>query len=260
MKQQGFTLIEITMTVAIIGVLGAVAVRAYEQAATRASFAQQLVDIDHIRKVVAIESRDGQRDLLAGAQPGRAPAALSGQLPDSQFHDGKGLRLQLVRVPAGTFASHAARGSFGLVAQTTGSRDRFWLFQREVERAGFETAWLSEASFVFPITAFAGDAAAATAPQASAPPPIAAVEPPPVVPAPPVQQQQQQPPPAAEPARPSGAAPFAGAPSACPPGEEARGQGGKCRPVADGGSCPAGWSAAGQGGTCRPDRKPGDGP
>jgi prepilin-type N-terminal cleavage/methylation domain-containing protein len=242
MKHGGFTLVEFVVTAAIVGLLGAVAVRAYQQVAERASLAQQLVDIGHIRKVVEIEARGGRRDLIAGSRPGTAPSALAGQLPDRQFQDGKGLRLQLVHMPPDVLRSPGTHSSYGLVADTTGSTERLWLFHREIEKAGFEAAWLSERSFVFSIVDYGEETAAAAPPQV------------PAVPAPPAAPFV----PAETPAPPLATSPP-NAPPACGPGEEAKGQSGKCRPVADAGACPPGWHPAGQGGNCRPDRKPGEG-
>ncbi|GAB3773559.1 hypothetical protein GCM10028796_46190 [Ramlibacter monticola] len=251
MKHSGFTLVEFVVTAAIVGLLGAVAVRAYQQVTERASLAQQLVDIGHIRKVVEIEARGGRLDLIGGSRPGTAPSALAGQLPDTQFQDGRGLRLQLVHMPADVLRSPGTHSSYGLVADTTGSTERLWLLHREVEKAGFEAAWLSERSFVFPIADYGEESAAAPPPQA------------PAVPAPPqapaVPASPAAPPlPAETPAPPVATSPP-NAPPACGPGEEAKGQSGRCRPVADAGGCPPGWHPAGQGGNCRPDRKPGEG-
>ena len=213
MRQRGFTLIEFVMTAGIVAILAATALQAYSQAAERAKLAQQLVEIGHIRTVVLDESRT-RTDLQRDTRAGQAPPALGGLLPDSAFQDGRGLRLQLVHVPAGALPSVAASGSYGLVADTTEDHERLRLFQREIERAGFANAWLNERSFLFIITDAPQAGAASTAPDPAPPATTVTV---PVEPAPPE-------------------APVSGAD--CPPGWKPAGMSGKCRPPREQGGKP----------------------
>lgn len=259
MRQRGFTLVEFILTAAIVGILGAVAVRAYQQSLERASFAQQLVDIGHIRRVVEIEGRGGTRDLLAGSRPGRAPTALAGQLPDSEFDDGRGLRFQLVHLPMGALRAPDTHASYGLVAEISGSPERIWLFQKEIERAGFESAWLSERSFVFAIANFVDPPGAPTTQPPAATPPPAVSSPPAVTPPPPVTPPPAVSPPPAVTPPPAAPSPPADTAAGCGPGQEAIGQSGKCRPVADAGKCPPGSHPAGSSGNCKPEGKTGAG-
>jgi prepilin-type N-terminal cleavage/methylation domain-containing protein len=149
MKQKGFTLVELALVVAIVGILGATAVNAYRQSVVRAQLAQQLVDVGHIRRVVEIESRNGHGDLQDGTSPGHAPAGLNGLVPDREFSGLEGLRLQLVHVPAIAVRSESGSEGYGLIADTTGNVDRLRLFHHEIQRAGFEPTWLGPSSFLF---------------------------------------------------------------------------------------------------------------
>jgi prepilin-type N-terminal cleavage/methylation domain-containing protein len=236
MKRQGFTLVEFAIAAAIVAVLAATAIRGYQQAVMRAQLAQQLVDVGHIRTVVTLESRSG-RDLAEGSTPGQAPTGMQGLLPDKEFQEDEALRLQLVHLPVGTVPSMPLDGSYGLIADTTAEPERLWLLQREIEKAGFSTVWLSDRSFAFPIADYVVETTAA----------VATTPPPPTPATPPAAPSTDTPPVVTPPVEPPVAA------AGCPPGWEPRGNSGKCRPVPQGGRCPAGWQLSGSSGNCRSD-------
>ena len=129
----GFTLIELMVATAVVGILGTVAVPSYLQYRIRAELAQDLLDVDNIRTVLAVESATGRRGLHLGAQPGVVPPALQGQLSTPVFVGEQSLRSQLLLVPADTFNAGSLR-QYALLVDSRADEGllRLRLFENEV--------------------------------------------------------------------------------------------------------------------------------
>lgn len=282
-RSRGFTLIEVLIAVMIVGILATVATASYRDYVTRAQLAQQLVNVDQIRTVLTVAARDGQHDLQQGARSGQVPPALAGQLDEQAFRGLDGLRLQLVRWPLDP--------GYALVANVDGTdgERRLGLFQREVDRAGFQNAWLTQRAFVFRIAddpsspvpgtppdlpagqpsvggSTGGQPSSGVTPGGTTPPVTLPVTAPPVT-APPITTPSGATP--LSPPAGSTAPPVAGgkppatstdsgatnsgtapAPGACPPGTVRIGNSGQCRSTT--GQCPPGMHPVGNSGHCKP--------
>ncbi|MEX0617426.1 MAG: prepilin-type N-terminal cleavage/methylation domain-containing protein [Pseudohongiellaceae bacterium] len=91
-RQSGFTLIELMIVVAIIGVLAAVALPAYDNYTQRARFSEVIVATSPYKTALALAIQSGRITELAGANAGTAgipPAAgASGWLASATVVDG----------------------------------------------------------------------------------------------------------------------------------------------------------------------------
>lgn len=113
----GFTLIELMMVIAIIGILASLAVTAYRLYVLKAEATQVLVDYGHIRTVIAVKTyADAETNLELDSTPGAVPPALKGSLDTREFNGPDGMVFQLIRAPAGTFASYPNTDTYALVA------------------------------------------------------------------------------------------------------------------------------------------------
>lgn len=79
MKQQGFTLIELMMTVAIIGILSSVALPAYQQYTNRARFSEAIVATGVYRTGIIVGANASRFDSLADMDEGQ------GGIPPAQI-------------------------------------------------------------------------------------------------------------------------------------------------------------------------------
>lgn len=191
---RGFTLVELMMVVAIIGILAAVAMAAYFSYVVRGHTAQTLSSYDHIRTVVHIETdADGRSDLELNSTAGEAPPALEGTLGRSDFNQPYGTTLQLVKAPAGTFASFPNTDTYALIAAAGDQPGEYFLrmLRMELPHADGDKIWLSQDMLYFPLDTGPGAAATPTTPPGTGP-----AEPPPPPPPPPVETPKPPAPPA----------------------------------------------------------------
>lgn len=170
---QGFTLIELIIVIAIIGILAALAVSSYFTYILRGQAAQTLSSYEHIRTVVNLETQvDGRSDLEAGSVPGEVPPALEKLLARTEFNQPYNTTLQLVKAPAGTFASFPTEDAYALIA-TTHNKPTGQLFlnalYRVLPHSGNNKLWLSESALYFPLDL--GSGKTSTTPVEPAPPP-----------------------------------------------------------------------------------------
>lgn len=154
----GFTLLEIVFVLAISAVLVALAVPIYTSYAERAQLAQLLVQIDQIATAVQIEDVTEVRELQRDAQPGKSPPRL-GVVPDTAFNEPGGIRLLLIRAPAGFFASSPERARYGLIADLTGSADigRLAQLRQVLPFDAGDKIWIARDQLAFPLVARAAD-------------------------------------------------------------------------------------------------------
>ncbi|WP_211091405.1 pilin [Pseudothauera rhizosphaerae] len=180
---RGFTLIELLMVIAIMGILAALAIGAYDIYVIRGQIAQTLTDYGHIRIVVGIETWAGGRtELQAGSVPGEVPPALATLLSRSEFNQLDNTTLQLVKAPAGTFAGFPDRDVYALIAAAGNGRGQRRLRMLRImlpHREG-DKIWLAENMLYFPLDVGPGGDAAAPVP-----PPGTITEPPVAPPVPP---------------------------------------------------------------------------
>jgi prepilin-type N-terminal cleavage/methylation domain-containing protein len=154
--QRGFTLIELMIVLAIVAVLGMVALPFYRDYVARAELSELLLHIDSIASAVQIEEASGVKNLQEGAQPGKAPAQLG--VPDAAFSEKGGIRLLLIQAPAGFFASSPNSPRYGLKADLTGAAtvQRLQLLYRALPFQSGDKIWVSSAELAFPLTGRAG--------------------------------------------------------------------------------------------------------
>lgn len=68
--QQGFTLIELMIVIAIIGILAAIALPAYQQYTTRAQFSEVVLATSPYKVAIEVAAQSGKIDALADADAG----------------------------------------------------------------------------------------------------------------------------------------------------------------------------------------------
>lgn len=164
---QGFTLLELMLGTAIVAILGALSVASYHGYVIRGRTAQTLVNVDHIRTVLAVELATGApADLAAGAVAGRAPPGFAGSLSDWEFSGVFEHTLWFFKAPAGTFASFPDRAVYALLAVAGNSRQQQALYALRwgLPFQDGDMPWLSAQGFAFPLESPTGGAGAAPNP------------------------------------------------------------------------------------------------
>lgn len=137
---------------AVIASLVALAVPAYQGYVERAQLAQLLMQVDQISTATRIELASGERRIDTDAKPGKAPPRLQ-TVPDSAFNEAGGLRLQLIRAPAGFFASSPQSPRYGLVADLTGTANerRLRLLAGVLPFDAGDKVWIARDKLAFPL-------------------------------------------------------------------------------------------------------------
>lgn len=161
----GFVIIELLMVMGIVGVLSTIAVASYNLYVMRGQLAQTLVDYGHIRSIVNVESYDSDNsNLQLGSVPGEVPPALKNLLSQREFNQMDGIKLQLVKAPAGTFASFPNKETYALIASAgdaAGAR-RLRLLRNELPHNEGDKLWLSEQELYFPLNLGEGNSPGGT--------------------------------------------------------------------------------------------------
>lgn len=165
MVQRGFTFLELASAVAITASLAALALPIYGAYLQRAQLSQLLLHVDQIGTAVRIEDASGVKNLQAGAEPGHSPAQLQA-VPDSAFNDAGGIRLLLIRAPAGTFASWPDQAAYGLIADMDAAADsaRLRNLRHLLPFDSGDKLWLAANQLAFPLLARGTVATPAPAP------------------------------------------------------------------------------------------------
>lgn len=156
---RGFTLLELLIAAAIAAILGSLSVASYRGYIIRARTAQTLVNIDHIRSVLAVELASGSPgDMETDAVPGRAPPSFGGALSDREFIGVSGHPLWFFRAPAGTFASFPDREVYALLASasTAEQQQALYALRWGLPFRDGDEPWLSVDSFAFPLESPSG--------------------------------------------------------------------------------------------------------
>ncbi|HTY48395.1 MAG TPA: prepilin-type N-terminal cleavage/methylation domain-containing protein [Steroidobacteraceae bacterium] len=162
-RARGFTLLELMMVVAIVAILGSLAVSSYRLYIMRSQAAQTLTDYGHIRTVVAVETQaDGANNLQEDSVAGAVPPKLQGQLDNREFNGLDGQQLQLVVAPAGTFASFPDQDVYALVDTAPGvlGELRLRVLRQALPHAAGDKIWVSPNELIWPLDPGAGGATA----------------------------------------------------------------------------------------------------
>ncbi|MEW9572248.1 type IV pilin protein [Rhodanobacter sp. Si-c] len=166
-RSWGFTLLELMMVVAIVAILATLAVSTYRVYILKAEAVQALVNYGHLRTVISVKTyADQMTNLQENSAPGAVPPALIGSMAAQEFNGPDGVTFQLIRAPAGTFASYPSEDTYALVATANNPAAvlRLRVLRTVLPQADGDKIWVlasadaSSAQLIYPVEVGPGGA------------------------------------------------------------------------------------------------------